>query len=895
MHSSLRIAFYTLIASLTCVTATLHAQTLSGTITDENGNPLAFATVYIPDRQSGTACNEDGLYSIRLGRGTHTIIFQYLGYKTVEERVQMRDDDIVLDISLELQPVELEGVTVSSDREDPAYTIMRKAIAKAKYHTQQIDSFSANVYIKGSGRLKGIPGLFRKQIEKALAEDGLDTTTAFTIESVSELEFKRPNQYRERVISVRAIGDDNNTSPGSFVQSSFYEPEVNGSVSPLSPRAFAYYRFEFLGEFTDRGHTVNKIRVTPRSRGDNVFEGTLYIVDQLWSVHSLDLDTYIWGILFNVNQVYAPIIEKVWMPVNQIYNVSGKVFGFSFEYLYLANLSNHQVFINEELPEYFDVIDDKIEKDLAKQADANIKESYNDPTIEKLASGEEVSRKELRKMLKEYEKQERQKFESDTLTDVVQITDYKVDTMAYKRDSIYWQDIRPIPLTKYEVKGYRVQDSMSVVYAEQEEAAADSVSVEVGSGVNVSARKRSAFQVQDLILGGDYKISEGGTRLALISPLLRTHYNTVDGFLTGTDLRLYNSKRDGLSWSITPTIRYAFSRKQVNYNLSTRFTWGERFEKWALVAEGGIMPYQLNRNDPINPYVNDFMTLLFEQNYMKIFEREYALVGLQKDINPKYRLSLELEYAQSKQLQNTSTFKIFNNDNHSFTSNVPYNAEIGDTDFPQYRSATVQFGLRLRPWSRFTIRNGRKRIKDETTPTFTVNFKAAIPGIADSEVDYSLLDIAFDHVITFPAGGVLNLNVDAGMFLHNNSMYFPEFKHFMGSQVPFATTDPVSAYRALEYYTYSTQDKYLTLHAFYQFRKLLATQLLEVRLAGIKEGMFFSLLETPSSNHYFEIGYGLNYIFRFLRFEVATSWQDWKYQNLVFRVGIAANFETLFN
>ena len=124
------------------------------------------------------------------------------------------------------QPVELEGVVVSSDREDPAYTIMRKAIAKAKYHTQQIDSFSANVYIKGSGRLKGVPGLFRKRIEKELAKEGIDSTTAFTIESISELEYKRPNQYKERVISVRTVGDDQQYEPrGGLSRAVFTSPK----------------------------------------------------------------------------------------------------------------------------------------------------------------------------------------------------------------------------------------------------------------------------------------------------------------------------------------------------------------------------------------------------------------------------------------------------------------------------------------------------------------------------------------------------------------------------------------------------------------------------------------------------------------------------------------------
>ncbi|RLD21622.1 MAG: hypothetical protein DRI69_03520, partial [Bacteroidetes bacterium] len=68
-----------------------------------------------------------------------------------------------------------------------------------------------------------------------------------------------------------------------------------------------------------------------------------------------------------------------------------------------------------------------------------------------------------------------------------------------------------------------------------------------------------------------------------------------------------------------------------------------------------------------------------------------------------------------------------------------------------------------------------------------------------------------------------------------------------------------------------------------------------VRLTGAKEGLFFNSLETPYSNHYMELGYGLNYIFRIFRIEYVASFQDFKYTGSGVRVGIAANLETLFN
>ena len=885
----------TLIATLACIQTVVFAQTLSGIVVDENGDPLPFATIYFPERKGGTATNDDGIYSIHLPNKNFTAVFQYLGYQSQEQRVNMSKGDVTLNITLTPQPIQLESITVSSKREDPAYTIMRKAIAKAKYHTQQIDSFKTTVYTKGSGRLKGVPFLFRKRIEKELAKEGIDSTTSFTTESVSEITYIRPNTYKEKVISVRTIGEDNGSSPQGFIKSSFYEPQVNGAVSPLSPKAFAYYRFEYLGDFNDRGYLINKIKVTPRSRGDNVFEGTIYIVDQQWSIHSLDLGTYIWGILFEINQVYQPIEENVWLPLNNIFDVSGSFFGFKFEYRYLTNSTDYVIALNPDLEVTFDVIDDKIEREAAEAADAKLELKTEDSAIQKLASGDELSRKELRKLLKEYEKQEQHDFQQDTLADVVEITDYEVDSMAYERDSTYWEQLRPVPLTIYELKGYRVQDSIAIVDKTEQEAEGDTISLTVGTdGSSVKAKKKSTFEWKDIILGGSYSIGDN-LRFVHKSPLLMTHFNTVDGFHTAVNFSLKNKSKSPIRWDISPFARYAFSRNAFNYSLTGTVSGGPKFEKWAAVIEGGNRPYQLNRNNPVDPIINDIWSLLFEQNYLKLYERDYLFLGFQKDFTPKFKIEIEVDWSRNRALSNTSDFKIFDSKNRSYTSNTPYNLEIGDTHFPEYKATTVGFGLTFKPWSRFKIRNGRKSIVDKTTPTLSLNFKYGIPDLFGSEIDYSQLEVGITHVFSFPAGGILNLNVQGGLFLHSDKTYFPEFKHFAGSQIPLTTIDPVGSFRSLEYYSLSTSDKYVSTHLFYQFRKFLATQLLEVRLTGAKEGLFFNSLETPYSNHYMELGYGLNYIFRIFRIEYVASFQDFKYTGSGVRVGIAANLETLFN
>ncbi|NND08493.1 MAG: carboxypeptidase-like regulatory domain-containing protein, partial [Saprospiraceae bacterium] len=452
------------ISVIMCILMSLgaYAQGIKGRVLDEAGVALPYTTIYAVDIQKGTASNADGYYQLDLPEGTHQIVYQFLGYKTIQITISVGATLVKLDMVLTKEPTQLQTIEVHADQEDPAYTIMRKAIAKAKYHTQQLDEYTATSYIKGSGRLKKLPWLFRKQLEKEMRESGVDTATAFVTESVNEINYQRPNQFSEKVISVRKVGNDNNTSPNGFINSSFYAPEVNGAISPLSPRAFTHYKFKYLGFKAEQGHNINKILVVPRRPGDQVFDGIIYIVDDLWCLQSVDLTTYIWGIRFDIDQIYQPIEPTVWLPVNQTFDVAGSIFGFAFEYKYFAHIKDYDITLNSDLTFRPQVLDEKLARNEAKIADIQISEKSSlEETFSALEEGEEISRRKLRKVLKEYEEQQLEEFQTDSLVDVVSVYAQEVDSMAYERDSSYWTEIRPIPLTTYEVKGYKVMDSIS--------------------------------------------------------------------------------------------------------------------------------------------------------------------------------------------------------------------------------------------------------------------------------------------------------------------------------------------------------------------------------------------------------------------------------------------------
>jgi hypothetical protein len=846
---------------------------IRGTIKADDGAILAYATIYVKQLNTGTTTNVNGYYELVMPAGTYQVVYQYLGYETQERQVTVADRFEDVNIVMKQQVIVLQQVTISSGNEDPAYTIMRKAIAKARYHTQQIDSFSARVYIKGAGKLKDYPWLAKKALEKK----GIKKDRVFISESVSEIRYRRPNTFSEKVISIRSDGKDNNTSPNAFIFGSFYQPVIAETVSPLSPAAFGYYKFEYQGTFKDRNYDISRIKVTPRAHGDNVVEGTIFIVEDWWSLHSLDIITTKLGVKIGVKQVYAPVDDKAWLPVSQQFAVGGRFFGFEFEYNYLATVSDYRIVLNPELVvETMEVVDDKVHKEHAKEIEKKFGQK-NQQLQERLASGKEITRKELKTILKEYEKDERKEQKEP---EVLYNTSFKVDSGAYKKDSAYWSLVRPVPLTLEEVKGYKITDSIAIEEKKREE----------GDTIKRAKKNKKGFQPWDLVIGDFYKISKH-SNLQIESP--QTWFNTVEGYNLTYRLNYGIIVQDTNRTRITirPTFRYAFARQTASGTL--RFQLRNRNYQFEL--EGGRYIRQFNADEPILPIVNTFTTLFLEQNWMKIYERDFISLHYRKRFSPKYSAETSWSWAQRRELFNNTNYKWVDRDKiEAYTPNAPVNLELPNTSFSEHYAFIGSVGFSARPWLKYWIRNGRKSEITNSSPSFHINYEKGFSGL-NSKLNFDRIELSGRHEFGIGVRGRMHMALLGGIFLNADSLAFIDYRHFLGNRTPFATTDPIGSFRLLDYYRHSTADKYLVANMHYQFRRFLVSSIYEVRMLGIRENIFMNYLATPTSKNYTELGYSINGILRLFRLEAVVAFQDGQYQSYGFRIGIATNMAVRFS
>src|SRR5690349_1525425 len=120
-----------LTACLLLLAITTNAQ-IKGKITSTDGQGIPFVSITIENTYTGTTANEEGQYELNVKTvGKYTVIFQSIGYKTQKLVVDVKSLPHVQNVTLADENYELKEVVISNS-EDPAYAVIRQAIANRK-------------------------------------------------------------------------------------------------------------------------------------------------------------------------------------------------------------------------------------------------------------------------------------------------------------------------------------------------------------------------------------------------------------------------------------------------------------------------------------------------------------------------------------------------------------------------------------------------------------------------------------------------------------------------------------------------------------------------------------------------------------------------------------------
>ncbi len=878
---------------LTCILllsgTLLSAQTLKGRITDTKGNAIPDATLFVKEIKFGTSANQAGLYEIQLSKGTYTCTFQCLGYETQTHTVNISQETTVLDIVMQERAYELEAVVISNKREDPAYGIMRRAIAMTPYYLNQVSDYKASVYLKGSLHIIKISRIVRGLAKEEL-KDFKDGNT-YIEETINEIEFTAPNKYKQKVLSKTGNMPQYNDEPMmQMITASVYDPQaILPVISPLSTNAFAHYRFRYDGYIEEGGRLINKIKITPIHKSKQLVSGYIYIADNYWNVYSVDLSgDFVIGGAYRLKVSFGEVENNIWLPVSHQIDFNGSILGNKGDFHYVTSIKYAQIVENTLLkkPDAIAAAEQQREKVLQPQlstSQTSVPQTKNQKKIEQIVAKEELSNRDAYQLAKLMQKEakaeaDKKKDNSLDLTDSY-YDDYKVevDSNAYEQDTAYWAKMRPVPLMPNEIKGYQ----------ESSTEPAWGLRLRMDTAQKVSKTSSPFWStVRKVTWGTNIKLGESGGVIEYrgLKPS-KLGFNTVDGFFIGQKITYYKdfaSAREN-RLTITPEAIWAINRKAFMWNVNTRFTYAP-MRRAAASLNFGRQTTDFNATTGMYPFENTVSSLFFRRNYLKLFDQSFIEANNTIDVINGMQLITGVAYARRTMLDNVSDYSFFYRDSRDYSPNIPTNNELNS---PPEDNINASFYLSINYTPRFFYRvdrNNRKRMVRSDWPTFSATWRKGIKDVWNSDSDYDFIALDIRQSIETGMMQHLAYRLSSGTFVNKKNIAFPDYKHFRTLEIP-VTIGSIesSTFNLLEYYRYSTRNYYAEAHVYFTTPFLVLKYLPFFNDRLWSEGLQLSYLYTPEMKHYFEFGYTIGLIWRA---GVFVGFEDFSYRSVGVRLSL---------
>ena len=400
---------------LSLVTLLSFSQSFKGTVTDTDGKPVPYAALYLREMKSGLTTDEHGRFQTKLSAGQYTCEVSSLGFISQTFTFQMLNRDYEKDIVLAERTYSLPEVSITKGNEDPAYAVMRKAIARAPYYRTQIKSYTAGTYLKGTGKGIAIPAVLK--LSKEVRKDAKEWLgKLFVLEQQQIVNFTAPNIWNNKVLANKNSFPEEIQVDMGITTVNLYTSELFGKVSPLNKNAFSYYCFKLDACFVEEGQMINKIRVIPKKDDNRLLEGDLFIVEDLWCISAADVNVRATGLKAKIKITCKEVQSSVFLPVSITTSSTIDIMGFKAEASYLAAIHYREV-----------------KTDIQPETNTD---TTTKPVVTTTAMVQP----------------KKHKFERPAR---IGRKDTQVDSLADKRDSLYWTTIRNVPLRLEEVQTYQ--------------------------------------------------------------------------------------------------------------------------------------------------------------------------------------------------------------------------------------------------------------------------------------------------------------------------------------------------------------------------------------------------------------------------------------------------------
>jgi hypothetical protein len=337
-------------------------------------------------------------------------------------------------------------------------------------------------------------------------------------------------------------------------------------------------------------------------------------------------------------------------------------------------------------------------------------------------------------------------------------------------------------------------------------------------------------------------------------------------------------------------VAWAINRKAIMWNVDAFLTYSPMRRGMARISFGKITSDFSNLRS-IHPFENTVSSLFFRRNYLKLYDNNYVEAFNFIDIANGLQLTTTLKYARCGMLDNKSDFSFFFRDKE-YTSNAPVNAEwetrnrqLENSNFKLQTTTSFMLNLNYTPRYYYRIgRNNQKYMVKSDFPTFFATWQKGVNGLFGSDSNFDQLALGIRQRLETGLMQRFTYMVRGGAFVNRKSLFFTDYRHFHTVEIPVTMGSITNqSFNLLEYYRYSTSDKYLEAHAYYETPFLLLKFLpfFSNRMMWT-EGAQLNYLYTGGIKNYVELGYTIGGMI--WKFGVFAGFENFRYRSFGVKV-----------
>lgn len=713
-----------------------------------------------------------------------------------------------LDILLVPDGISLKEVEIKAG-EDPAYPIMRKVIKQRKYYLRQLDSYTCDAYIKALQKINSIP----KNINNLIRLVGGELSDTTDIKGVVYLSESVSKYYYQKPDNEKEI---------------MLSSKVSGNNKSFSFNKLSDMKINFYNNLIEMGNLSDRPLTSPLN--DNAFlfyryyllgtiQGDGKTINKIKVVPKHKTDPCFSGIIYIQDSTWRIVSVDLMLTREAKINFVDTL---TIKQLHAPVLGD-SIWMPFSLSFAFDF------KAFGFKGNGYFNAHINGYDLHPVFP-EKFFKNELLFVEKE----------------------------ANKKDSAYWDNVRAVPLTPEEITDYQEKDSILKVR-------------ETDRYKDSTDRVRNRPELRDVFLGYEYNNTRKNLTVTL--PGLLTNgiqYNTVEGLNLSYKFSINKVYEDLTRYTVNGRLRYGFSNKLWGGEIGYQYLYNPlKFSRFGLRVKS--IAEQYNQLDPVSPIVNSLYSLFLNENFMKTFKETGVEANYFTELVNGVYGSAIVRYMQRDPLKNTSDLLIIDDKTKLFTSNDPRNEFTHDSMFSTNRAFTAEFTLAFRFKQKYYTLAQEKVITGSKYPRLSITYKRAFP-ILNSSADYDLLSASVTDEVKLGFFGQLSYRIRGGGFLDTKKLYFMDFKYFLGNQTIFNTNDYLSSFRLLPYYTFSADRWYNEIHAEHHFQGLIINQLPLIRKLNIQEVIGGHFLTSNKLRYYYEVNFGLEKIFKVIRFDYVLGY-----------------------